>query len=126
MVLSRGVEPLNPQSTPSAETCASSGSRAVAVTLAIVLAAAGLWAFHRLGFHRGWSALWVVATIAGGWINIPLSRRSAHLGVNVGGCLIPLAVAGQQTAVMPASSWGPLAAATGLVALLCYSVARPV
>jgi uncharacterized membrane protein len=100
--------------------------RVVVAMMVAALAVAGDLAFRRLGFRPVASALLVAGIILGGWVDLPLLRRKFRLGVNVGGCLIPLAVAGQQALRMPSSAWSAVVAATTVVALACYGLARPV
>src|SRR4051794_27173922 len=94
------------------------------VALAVLMTAAFL-AFRRLGFRPEWAALLVVAVGVGGRFDLPLSRRTARVGLNVGGAVVPLVVAGDQIARLLAPAWAPLAIATGVVALASFALARP-
>ncbi len=55
-----------------------------------------------------------------------MQSGSTRVGINVGGCVIPLAVAIERAIGVPNSAWFPLTGAIGLVALLSYLLARPV
>lgn len=110
------------------------GAVPLAATLLIV-ALAGLLAFQRLGFGPAAATALIGAIGLGGAIDVPLTGRRGDLngpvrrpeiGVNVGGCLIPLAIAGDRAARLPTWAWGPLLGAVVLVALVCFATARPV
>ena len=111
----------------------------------------------KLGLEPGTAAMLVMAIILGGFVNIPIRRivheqtvevhplavfglssvlpklrrvqRQTTIAVNVGGCVIPLALALYELAQI--ATLGPqaltsLLIATGLNCAVCYFVARPV
>lgn len=111
----------------------------------------------KLGLEPGTAALLVMAIIIGGFINIPIRRilhedtvevhplaifglsgvipklrriqRQTVIAVNLGGCLIPLAIAAYQLTNIAALGGEALTAtiiATGLNCAVCYFVARPI
>lgn len=110
------------------------GAIAPAATL-LVVALAGLFAFRGLGFGPA-SAMALVGAIGlGSAVDVPLIGRRSRaggperrpaIGVNVGGCLIPLAIACERALRLPSGAWGPLLAAVAMVALACFATARPV
>lgn len=118
------------------------------------LMAAGL---GKLGLEPGTAALLVMAMIVGGFINIPIRRvvhddtveahplavfglsgmwpnmrrvrRETVIAVNVGGCMIPLALAAYELMQIAARGSEALTSAiiaTGLNCAVCYFVARPI
>lgn len=107
--------------------------------LAILVGLACFAALHRLGYEAGVRLALTVAIFAGGLVELPIGRlriRSAggsnresatfRIGVNLGGCLIPLGVAIERGFRLSASSALPLGIAVVLVALLSLFLARPV
>lgn len=67
--------------------------------------------------------------LAGFWPQLRRVRRTTTIAVNVGGCLIPAALACYESVYLAASSpLGLAAAAAGCVAnvIVCYLVARPI
>lgn len=120
------------------------------------LMAAGL---GKLGLDPGMAASLVMAIIVGGFINIPIRRivhddddtvavhpfaifglsglmprlqrvqRETVIAVNVGGCVIPVALAAYELTQVAARGGGALVSlilATAANCTLCYYVARPV
>jgi uncharacterized membrane protein len=118
------------------------------------LMAAGL---SKLGLDPGTAALLVMGIIVGGFINLPVRRiphedgvevhplaavglsglfpqmrrvsRDTVIAINVGGCVIPVALAAYELSVLAAMGGQPLLStliATGLNTAVCYYVARPV
>lgn len=111
----------------------------------------------KLGLDPGTAASLVMAIIVGGFINIPIRRivredavdvhpfaifglsgvlprlrriqRQTVIAVNVGGCVIPVALAAYELAHLAALGGAMLAAAaiaTAVTCALCYAMARPV
>lgn len=67
--------------------------------------------------------------LAGFWPGLRRVRRSTVIAVNVGGCLIPAALALYETAYLAAASLPALPAAIAVCAaniVVCYLVARPI
>lgn len=114
-------------------------SLATTLGLALLVAFACLLAFDRLGYTAGIGVILTAAIFAGGPIEVPLWRLRKRnsgpsgsrgaclcLGLNVGGCLVPLGVAiDRGLRLLPAAAW-PLTVATGLVAVLSLLLARPI
>ncbi len=101
--------------------------------LAIPVAGASVLAIHRLGYDPLASLALAVAIGLGGGFDLPLGTwtspsANAHkrLGVNLGGCLIPLGIALERSWHWPRAALAPAAISVGLVALLSYFLARPV
>lgn len=111
----------------------------------------------KLGLEPGTAALLVMGMIVGGFINIPLRRivhddgvdvhpfaafglsgffpqlrrirRDTIIAVNVGGCIIPVALAAYELAHLAAQGGQTFTStiiATGINSAVCYYVARPI
>ncbi len=114
-------------------------SSGLLLLLALALPVACLGAFARLNYALGAAVALTLAIFVGGRIELPLlrlRRNSAasirlrlpdlRVGVNVGGCLVPLAVAIERGLRLSPDAFRPLAVATVLVAGLSFLLARPV
>jgi uncharacterized membrane protein len=100
-----------------------------------VMTLAGFVVFRALGFPSGVATTLLLGIALGGKYDVPLipgsgtaaqQSRAPRLGLNVGGGLIPLGVATQQTLRMPSSLAGTLALSIAAVAAFSYGLARPV
>jgi uncharacterized membrane protein len=129
----------------------------LAVVLPIFLADAFVTALAKLGLSPAASLVVLVGIFFGGAINLPIqriprdevvqvapvglfgfdrlapqwvrTRRYTVIAVNVGGCIIPCAIAGYELLRVAGHGPGMLAAAlvaVGINVVLCYWVARPV
>lgn len=104
---------------------------------AAVVAAAGVAAFVRLGYGVPAASALVVAVFAGGAVDVPVYRGRGggpggavdaprRLGVNLGGCVVPLGVAVERGASLPSAAAGAVTAATAAVMALSLCLARAV
>jgi hypothetical protein len=103
-------------------------------TLAVGVGLVGVLALVNLGYGLAPAILIVAAMGIGGLVDLPTGpggpalreRPATRIGLNAGGCLIPLGVAVERGLRLPPSVAGPLAVSVGLVALLSFLLARPV
>lgn len=104
----------------------------------ILVGLACLAALDRLGYAIGARMALTAAFFAGGLVELPLGRlrvqgvgdrvgdaSTLRIGVNLGGCLIPLGVAVERGFRLPASALAPLGFAIIGVAALSLLLARP-
>jgi uncharacterized membrane protein len=101
--------------------------------LALPVSAALVPAVLRLGYGPTASAALVAAIALGGWFDFPLMVRTVEgassrgrLGVNLGGCLVPLGIALERSWHWPRSAYAPAVVSVFLVGALSFFLARPV
>jgi len=120
--------------------------------LLIITTAAGD-AFRQLGLPPEYAMLVLLLSLGGSWINIPVARlasrvqmvtlrpaffgflypvpsietviQDTRIAVNLGGCIVPVAICVYLFAMVPQALAGFLAA-TVMVTVICHSLARPV
>lgn len=100
---------------------------------ALAVSGALVPAVLRLGYGPAESVSLVVAIGLGGWLDVPLVVRDAEgvdsrrrLGINLGGCLVPLGIAVERSWHWPRCTYAPALVSVLLVGVLSFFLARPV